>query len=103
MSIGWTFVSRDFLSSPVGTAAEARARNSFQTGGPLKCRINSAIHQAASLTGPSRSMILTGTIPVEHKNVYWQSMGAAGRNHLWGAFQPAVIGEWPVTKGPAAL
>ena len=28
---------------------------------------NSAIHKAASLTVPSRSMITTGTIPVKHK------------------------------------
>ena len=46
--------------------------------------INSAIHKAAGLTVPGRSMILTGTIPLEHKSVHWQLMGAAGRNNLGG-------------------
>ena len=65
---------------------------------------NSAIHKAAGLTVPGRSMISTGTIPVEHKSVHWLSMGAAGRNHLGGgAFQPVVFWERPVTKEPVAL
>ena len=63
---------------------------------------SSAIHKAAGLTVPGRSMILTGTFPMEQKSVHWLSMGA-GRNGLWGAFQPAVFWEWPVTKEPAAL
>ena len=36
--------------------------------------IYSAIHKAAGFTVPSRSMISTGTIPVEHKSVHWLSM-----------------------------
>ena len=51
--------------------------------------VNSAIHKAADLTVPSRSMTSTGTIPVGHKNVHWLSMAAASRNHLGGMFQPA--------------
>ena len=53
----------------------------------------SAIHKAAGLTVPGRSMIWTGTIPVEHKSVHWLSMGAPGRNHFWGAFQSAALGN----------
>ena len=34
-------------------------------------------------------MISTGTIPVEHKSVHWLSMGATGKNHLWGGGIPA--------------
>ena len=51
-------------------------------------------------------MILPGTIPVEHKSVHWLSMGAAGRNHLWGeggVFQPAAFWERQVTMELAAL
>ena len=48
-------------------------------------------------------MISTGTIPVEQKRVHWLSMGAAGRNGLWGAFWVAFFWERPVTKQPAAL
>ena len=44
----------------------------------------SAIHKAVGLMVPGCFMILTGTIPVEHKSVHWMSMGAAGRNHLFG-------------------
>ena len=65
--------------------------------------VYSAIHKAASLMVPSRSMISTGTIPVEHKSVHWLSMGATGRNHLWGVFLPAIFEEQLVTKEPAAL
>ena len=36
------------------------------------------IHKAAGLTVPGRSIISTGTIPVEQKSVDWLSMGAAG-------------------------
>ena len=65
--------------------------------------VNSAIHKVIGLTVPGCSMILTGTIPVEHKSVHWLSMGAGSRNHLGGAFKLAVFGEWSVTKEPAAL
>ena len=51
----------------------------------------STIHKATSLMVLGCSMISTGTIPVEHKSVHWLSMGAAGRNHLWGAFLLAVF------------
>ena len=63
-----------------------KATCSLVTGCSLQNRKMSisAIHKAAGLMVPSCSMILTGTIPVEHKSVHWQSMGAAGRNHLWG-------------------
>ena len=65
----------------------------------------SAIHKAAGLTVPNRSIISTGTIPVEQKSVHWLSMGAAGRNGLWGggAFLLVVFWEGLVTKQPAAL
>ena len=32
--------------------------------------VNGAIHRAAGLTVPGRSMNSTGTIPVEHKSVH---------------------------------
>ena len=64
---------------------------------------NSTIHKAADLMVRGHSMISTGTIPVEHKSVHWLSMGAAGRNHLWGVFQSVFFWECPVTKEPAAL
>ena len=46
--------------------------------------VYSAIHKATDLTVPGRSRISTGTIPVEQKSIHWLSMGAAGRNSLWG-------------------
>ena len=67
---------------------------------------NSAIHKAADLTVPGRSMISTGTIPVEQKSVHWLWMGATSRNSLLGGggvFWLVFFWEWPVTKEPAAL
>ena len=46
--------------------------------------VYSAIDKAAGLTIPGRSMISTGTIPMEQKSVHWLSMGATGRNGLGG-------------------
>ena len=64
---------------------------------------NSAIHKAAGLTVPGHSMISTGTIPMEQRSVHWLTMGAAGRNGLWGAFWQPAFWERPVTKEPVAL
>ena len=36
-------------------------------------------------------MTLTVTIPMEQKCVHWLSMGATGRNGLWGVFQKGVF------------
>ena len=63
----------------------------------------SAIHKAGAFTVHGRSTGLPGIIPVEQKSVHWLSMGAAGRNGLWGVFLLVVFWERLVTKEPAAL
>ena len=63
----------------------------------------STIHKAAGLTVPGHSMILTGTIPVEHKSVHWLSMGATSRNGLGGYSSWQFFWERSVTKELVAL
>ena len=59
---------------------------------PSLIHFNSAIHKATSLTVPSHSLVLTGTIPVEQK----MSIG-----YEWELLGETVF--WLVAGNPATL
>ena len=63
------------------------------------------IYKATGLTVPGRSMISTGTNPMEQKSVHWLSMGPPAGMALGGegAFRPPVFWGTAGNKGASGL